>query len=212
MLSQAEKIYLNKAIPTVFKKALSRNTAFSYLKDDSQLEVIIKQLDKLLLNGEFIAIASAAGILTPSSAAALSNSDAAQVRSFVGFSEVAKEENTNLIDSITAINNAEASNAAAIAKIADQSGSSRYIITGAKTVTSCIRDGEAYVLGNLITQGDKSSNGILKTMLDCTYWADLKIDHYLTVTGAASDCGMFIPYGLAYSACVKAAGIYVDLT
>jgi hypothetical protein len=230
-----------------------------------------------LLSGEFIAIASAAGISTPTSAAGLSRSDTEQIRSFVGFTTKPADDNANLIDQLTEINGTASSNQDAIAAtniivtthssslssmnetvnsntgaitiineflgtfsnfstptvaaelqihesaissindtvsaIVNQSGKDRFIITGTpNTITSCTRNGDSYTLGEIVTQGDNSSNGILKTMLECTAWAsNLKIDHYFTTTGLVGDCGVLIPSGLVYSSCMNASGISISL-
>ena len=90
-------------------------------------------------------------------------------------------------------------------------GSQKYTIGGAtKTINSCTYDGTTYTVGDIIATWDNSSNGILKSMLDCTAWANLKIDHYLTTTGIVSGCGIFIPSELASNTCLEAVGISIE--
>lgn len=95
--------------------------------------------------------------------------------------------------------------------ISNQLGVNKYTIEGINhAITSCIYNGNTYTLGSFITQGDASSSGILKSILDCTAWANLMIDHYFTTTGLTSGCGVFIPSELAYITCLGATGISME--
>jgi hypothetical protein len=88
-------------------------------------------------------------------------------------------------------------------------GSTDYRSTGTpKTITSCTLlsySPREYTLGEVVATGDKTALGMLKAMLDCTTWANEKIDHYFTSDGTTAGCSAYlIPADHVYTECVGA--------
>jgi len=88
-------------------------------------------------------------------------------------------------------------------------GNTDYEVTGTpKTITSCTLlsySPREYTLGEVVATGDKTALGMLKAMLDCTTWANEKIDHYFTSDGTTAGCSAYlIPADHVYTECVGA--------
>ena len=106
-LTSEESQYFKDGIDALLKKAQSKNTARSYVQDNLSSKEVLDKLTAFIKK-DFVAAASAAGLQTPSSLIAMSDSDLAKVQAFVGYtppsSSHPSEAAPNLLETLTSIN------------------------------------------------------------------------------------------------------------
>ncbi len=231
-ISNEEKQYLQDGVNILFTKTTSKTTALRYIQDDLSLEEILSKLNRFLKK-DFVATASANGIITPNSVVYISSSDVPKMQSFVGYQSAATlpEDQQNLVDSLSALSNSlnnlnrttQAENQIlnyeieALKKsvthihralgIKHNTKNNSHDIKNTTIVTSCKYSQGTYTLRNIIAKAENSRLDMLKASIKCSKWAAKKEDHYLSTTGDISDCGPYIPPEMAYSECLSAIGI-----
>jgi len=229
-----EREYFLEGINRVFRKTTNVNLAKIFVKDGSDTASIIKNLNDITdYVSDFVAAASAKGVVTSISIMDISEVDIANVQKYVGFDYNDVDRYKEFKDAIDEINkfigkgdlskfedpmitsclNELYKSISEIFQILEDvppSDNGLHKISGeSKTLTRCIysRATKEYSLGEVITIFNPTFSGIEKSTSECFSWSRSKVPHYFT-TGGVEDCSErgYIKEELALTECISALG------
>lgn len=225
-LTQEEIEYFNNGINALCKKATTKAKAKTYINPELSSKEVLDKLSEYLTK-DFVSSTSALGINIPSSVLVQSKSDIAQIQVTVG---MVPNENSNspnimsdvdfLKNNVEIVDNSLNSLTTQIVNIENllagkynHNFNDQFIVTSKNTtLTACILRNNHFVLGEKITESHNTILGILKIILDCVAWANKKNDHFFTTDGTVESCSNYIPDCQAFTKCVGALGVNIDIT